>query len=146
MKAFKALGITLATIIVIGGFVVAGKAPVANTVSAAAKFSLTSRLSKTSTDTKKTKTANPIIKSVVKTVINTFYEQADDDMKESYESMTDDDKDKLAEIIARNVTLKTIPQLKSYASEDDPDALLKYAKDNLPKEDYEELLALLEKY
>lgn len=148
MKAVKAFGITLATVILIGVVFVTGKESIAKDINASAKSktSITSQLTKTKSDTKKKKAANPITKAIVKEAINTYAQQADDDTKKIYESMSDEDKDKITEIIASNVSLDTISTLQSYVSGGDSDALMKYANDNLSKEELAELTEILTRY
>jgi hypothetical protein len=148
MKAVKAFGITLATVILIGVVFVTGKESIAKDINASAKSktSITSQLTKTKSDTKKKKAANPITKAIVKEAINTYAQQADDDTKKVYESMSDEDKDKITEIIASNVSMDTIPTLQSYVSGGDSDALMKYANDNLTKEELAELTEILTRY
>ncbi len=148
MKAVKAFGITLATVILIGVVFVTGKESIAKDINASAKSktSITSQLTTTKSDTKKKKAANPITKAIVKEAINTYAQQADDDTKKVYESMSDEDKDKITEIIASNVSMDTIPTLQSYVSGGDSDALMKYANDNLTKEELAELTEILTRY
>ena len=56
------------------------------------------------------------------------------------------DKDAVTEIIANNVSLETIPEVKSYISNGDSEGLMDYARENLSEEEQKELLEIMSKY
>ena len=60
--------------------------------------------------------------------------------------MSEEDKDTVTEIIASNVSLSSITDIQSLSETGSKEDILKYAQDNLPEEDVEELEDILEKY
>ncbi len=90
--------------------------------------------------------ANPVTKAIVSEAMDTLAEQQGGTVKEAMDSMSEEDKDAVAEIIASNVSLSSIPELKSYADSKDSNALMEYAKDNFSEEDVQELTEILQKY
>ena len=146
MKAVKTFAITLAIIIAMGGAILVGKSLMnneADTSVASTKVSTTKNTKNTKTTKKK---ANPIKKAIVSEALNTYVDKQGGTAKEIMDSMSEEDKDTVTEIIAQNFTASTISDLDSYISDDDPEGLMKYAQDNLTEEEVAELEEIMKKY
>ncbi len=151
MKALKAFTITLAIIVAVGAIaLVAGIIIHKNkNVGIDTSTVATSMNKSTADNTKKTKRkskANPITKAVVSEALDSYVSGSDDKTKEIYDSISEEDKDVVVDIIASNVSLGSISDVSEIASNGDKDALIEYAEENLPEEDQEELLSILSKY
>lgn len=135
MKAVKAFLITFTVVLLIGLVFLIGKDSIMKDV-------------QTTQDetTSETKAANPITKAIVSEAIDTYAEQSTGKTKEIYESMSEEDKDAVTEIIANNVSLDSVSEVKSYVSSGDTDGLMEYAQDNLSEEELEELKDIMSKY
>ena len=144
MKAFKTFIITLCIVLALGGLVLLNRANV---------HSLLNSMNTESTDSssaagssKKKSSANPVTKAIVSEALDTYLEHSDGKVKEISESITEEDKDAVAEIIADNVSLDTISDVKDLIGSGDKEALAEYAEDNLSEEDQEQLKEILSKY
>ena len=142
MKAVKSFMVTLAIVISIGVLFLVGKSVLSNTGLLTTKISTDSSSGKKKTKAK----ANPITKAVVSETLESLIEQEGGTTKAMFDSMSEEDKDTVVEIIASNVSLSSIPELTSYATSEDSNALLNYANDNFPEDDISELEEILEKY
>ena len=101
--------------------------------------------SKLSKDSKESK-ANPITKAVVEKAMDAYIETADSDTKAIFNSMSEEDKDIVTDIIAENVSLDSISEVQSYVAKGDKDAVAKYAQENLSEEDQKILIEIMSKY
>ncbi len=138
MKAFKSFIITLVIIIAIGGIFLFARNSIKKDVATTVE----------STESKQSKksTANPIKKAIVNEAIDQYVEKSDGKAKEILDSMSEEDKDTVTEIIANNVDLEDIPEIKSYISNRDTAGLMQYAQENLSAEEQAELAELMVKY
>ena len=102
--------------------------------------------SKASSSEKKKSNANPIVKAVVSEAIDVYVDNADGEIKDVAESMTKEDRETVTEIIADNVSLDAIPQIKSYLSSGDKDSIVKYAEENFTEEQIAQLQEIMSKY
>ena len=139
MKAFKSFIITLAIILAIGGIFLFARKSISKDVET------TVETVEASTSSKKG-TANPIKKAIVSEAVDQYIEKSDGKVKEIAESMTEEDKDTVTEIIANNVELEDIPEVQSYISSGDTEGLMKYAKENLSEDEQAQLAELMLKY
>ena len=92
-----------------------------------------------------------VVKGVAKTVVNKAIEEyaekaGSEEVKEKLESITEEDKDKVSEIISENISIESMGDVESYISNKDMDGLMDYAEDKLTAEDYSELTDIMEKY
>ena len=91
-----------------------------------------------------------VIKSVAKTVVYKAVEQyageSSSEVKEMLDSVSEEDKDKVTDIIVDNMSIEDMSDVQEYISNKDVDGLKDYAKDKLTEEDYSELTDILEKY
>lgn len=135
MKAAKAFGITLFVILLIGVIFLVGRKSIIKDVEATQEQTTT-----------KTSTANPITKAIVSEALDTYAENATGKTKEIYESMSEEDKDTVTEIIANNVSIDSVSEVQSYVNSGDANGLMEYAKDNLSEEEVKELTEIMSKY
>ena len=95
-------------------------------------------------------TKKEVIKSVAKTVVDKAVEQyagdSDSKVKDVYDSVSEEDKDKVADILVDNMSIDDMTDVQEYISNQDVDGLKDYAKEKLTEEDYSELTGILEKY
>ena len=136
MKAAKAFGITLFVVLLIGVIFLVGRNSIMKDVKATQEQATTT----------KTSTANPITKAIVSEALDTYAENATGKTKEIYESMSEEDKDTVTEIIANNVSIDSVSEVQSYVSSGDANGLMEYAKDNLSVEEVKELTEIMSKY
>ncbi|WP_022769767.1 hypothetical protein [Butyrivibrio sp. NC2007] len=136
MKAAKAFGITLFVVLLIGVIFLVGRNSIMKDVKATQEQATTT----------KTSTANPITKAIVSEALDTYAENATGKTKEIYESMSEEDKDTVAEIIANNVSIDSVSEVQSYVNSGDANGLMEYAKDNLSEEEVKELTEIMSKY
>jgi hypothetical protein len=136
MKAAKAFGITLFVVLLIGVIFLVGRNSIMKDVKATQEQATTT----------KTSTANPITKAIVSEALDTYAENATGKTKEIYESMSEEDKDTVTEIIANNVSIDSVSEVQSYVNSGDANGLMKYAKDNLSEEEVKELTEIMSKY
>ncbi|WP_029324569.1 hypothetical protein [Butyrivibrio sp. AE3004] len=91
-----------------------------------------------------------VIKSVAKKVVDKAVEQyageSSSEVREMIDSVAEEDKDRITDIIVDNITIEDIPDVEAYISNKDVDGLKDYAKEKLTEEDYSELTGILEKY
>lgn len=139
MKALKSFLITLAIIIIIGGIFLFAQKSISKDVETTVETTQAQKESKKST-------ANPVKKAIVNEAMNQYIEKSDGKAKEIMESMSEEDKDTVSEIIANNVELEDIPEIQSYISGGDSAGLMEYAKDNLSDEEQAELAEIMIKY
>ena len=136
MKAAKAFGITLFVVFLIGVIFLVGRNSIMKDVKATQEQATTT----------KTGTANPITKAIVSEALDTYAENATGKTKEIYESMSEEDKDTVTEIIANNVSIDSVSEVQSYVNSGDANGLMEYAKDNLSEEEVKELTEIMSKY
>ena len=134
MKAFKSFLITLAIILVIGVIFIFSRR------------SILADVESTTAATEQNKSANPVKKAAVEKAMDTYIEKSDGRVKEIVESMSEEDKDTVTEIIANNVSLDSIPDVTNYVSSGDANALLDYAQENFSDEEIAELTEIMKKY
>ncbi len=170
MKPVKAFGITLLVILALGLVFVVGvkagnkgvttdsimdtalsKVNVAgikgNKTTSSDKGSATSASSAASSkQASKRAKANPITKAIVSQALDSYVESSSGEAKEIMESMSEEDKDAVTEIIAGNVSLDSISKMQSYVSDGDTSGLMKYAEENLSEEDMQDLTEIMSKY
>ena len=135
MKAAKAFGITLFVVLLIGVIFLISKDSIMKDVKTTEEQTTT-----------KTSTANPITKAIVSEALDTYAENSDGKAKEIYESMSEEDKDAVTEIIANNVSLDSVSEVQSYVNSGDASGLMDYAEENLSEEELEELKDIMSKY
>lgn len=138
MKAAKAFGITLFVVLLIGVIFLVGRNSIMKDVEATQE--------QATTTTTKTSTANPITKAIVSEALDTYAENSTGKTKEIYESMSEEDKDTVTEIIANNVSIDSVSEVQSYVNSGDANGLMEYAKDNLSEEEVKELTEIMSKY
>ena len=136
MKAAKAFGITLFVVLLIGVIFLVGRNSIMKDVKATQEQATTT----------KTSTANPITKAIVSEALDTYAEKSTGKTKEIYESMSEEDKDAVTEIIANNVTIESVSEVQSYVNSGDANGLMEYAKENLSAEEVKELTEIMSKY
>ena len=102
--------------------------------------------SSSAASTKRESKANPITKAVVEKAMDAYIETADSDTKARFNSMSEEDKDIVTDIIAENVSLDSISEVQSYVAKGDKDAVAKYAQENLSEEDQKILIEIMSKY
>ena len=139
MKAFKSFAITLVIILAIGGIFLFAQKSIRKDVESSAETIEANKESKKSS-------ANPIKKAIVSEALDQYIEKSDGKVKEIGESMSEEDKDTVTEIIANNVELEDIPEVQSYISNGDTAGLMGYAQENLSSEEQAELAEIMLKY
>ncbi len=139
MKAFKSFVITLVIILAIGGIFLFAQKSIKKDVESSAETIEANQESKKST-------ANPIKKAIVNEAMDQYIKKSDGKVKEIADTMTEEDKDTVSEIIANNVELEDIPEVQSYISNGDAAGLMEYAQDNLSSEEQAELTEIMLKY
>ena len=139
MKAFKSFMITLAIVLAIGGIFLFARKSITKDVETTVETAQASAGSKKST-------ANPIKKAIVSEAVDQYIEKSDGKVKEIAESMSEEDKDTVTEIIANNVELEDIPEVQAYISKGDTAGLMEYARENLSAEEQAQLAELMLKY
>lgn len=137
MKAVKAFFITLVVVLLIGVIFLIGKDSIMKDVKATQE--------QTQSNTEK-KSANPIKKAIVSEAIDTYVEKSTGRTKEIYDTMSEEDKDTVTEIIANNVSLDSISEVQSYVNSEDASGLMEYAEENLSEEEIKELTDIMSKY
>ncbi len=154
MKVFKSFVITLAVVLVIGGIYLYSKDSLFKTedveVTESADGESDEKTEKTgiagAIDGAKKEVVKNVAKTAMDKAIDQYAEKSSDEVKEKLESITEEDKDKVSEIIADNISLESMGDVESYISNKDMDGLMDYAEDKLTAEDYSELTGILEKY
>ena len=137
MKAAKAFFITLFVVLLIGIVFLVGKNSIMKDVKATQQ--------QTQSNEEK-KSANPIKKAIVSEAIDTYAEKSSGKTKEIFDSMSEEDKDTVTEIIANNVSLDTVSEVQSYVNSEDASGLMEYAEENLSEEELKELEDIMSKY
>ncbi len=137
MKAVKAFFITLVVVLLIGVIFLIGKDSIMKDVKATQE--------QTQSNTEK-KSANPIKKAIVSEAIDSYAEKSSGKTKEIFDSMSEEDKDTVTEIIANNVSLDSISEVQSYVNSEDASGLMEYAEENLSEEEIKELTDIMSKY
>ncbi len=98
-------------------------------------------------ETPKKAKANPVTKAIVGEAMETYIKNSSNEtVKELGESMSEEDKDTVTEIIANNVSLDAIPEVQSYISDGNKEGLMEYAEDNFSEEEIAELKEIMSKY
>ena len=137
MKAAKAFFITLFVVLLIGTIFLIGKDSIMKDVQATQQQTQ-------SNDEKKS--ANPIKKAIVSEALDSYAEKSSGKTKEIFDSMSEEDKDTVTEIIANNVSLDSVTEVQSYVNSEDASGLMEYAKENLSEEELKELEDIMSKY
>jgi len=137
MKAVKAFFITLFVVLLIGTIFLIGKDSIMKDVQATQQQTQ-------SNDEKKS--ANPIKKAIVSEALDSYAEKSSGKTKEIFDSMSEEDKDTVTEIIANNVSLDSVTEVQSYVNSEDASGLMEYAKENLSEEELKELEDIMSKY
>ena len=137
MKAAKAFFITLFVVLLIGTIFLIGKDSIMKDVQATQQQTQ-------SNDEKKS--ANPIKKAIVSEALDSYAEKSSGKTKEIFDSMSEEDKDTVTEIIANNVSLDSVTEVQSYVNSEDASGLMEYAKENLSEEELKELENIMSKY
>ena len=137
MKAAKAFFITLFIVLLIGTIFLIGKDSIMKDVQATQQQTQ-------SNDEKKS--ANPIKKAIVSEALDSYAEKSSGKTKEIFDSMSEEDKDTVTEIIANNVSLDSVTEVQSYVNSEDASGLMEYAKENLSEEELKELEDIMSKY
>ena len=137
MKAVKAFFITLVVVLLIGVIFLIGKDSIMKDVKATQE--------QTQSNTER-KSANPIKKAIVSEAIDSYAEKSSGKTKEIFDSMSEEDKDTVTEIIANNVSLDSISEVQSYVNSEDASGLMEYAEENLSEEELKELEDIMSKY
>ena len=145
MKAIKPFFITLAIILAIGAIFLFVQKENKNDDNSEVTNQVTTEDAAEKNSKARTK-ANPVTKAIVSKTIDTIVEKEGGKVQEAFDSMSEEDKDTVEEIIASNVSLDAISELSTAAAENDSDAVMKYAQENFSEEDIEDLQAILEKY
>jgi hypothetical protein len=148
MKAIKIFFITLAVILVLGAVVLlVGRRTGDNKAASLDKVGVkTESTAKTDNSKGKSRKANPIVKAVVNEAMDKYIENADGKAKEIADSMSEEDKETVAEIIAANVSIDTITDAQKIMADGNAEDLMEYAKENLPEEDVQQLTEILSEY
>jgi hypothetical protein len=154
MKVFKTFVITLVIVLAIGGIYLYSKDSLFQSddveVSESAEAGSTKKAEKTgiagAIDGAKKEVVKNVAKTAMDKAIDQYAEKSSDEVKEKLESITEEDKDKVSEIIADNISIESMGDVESYISNKDMDGLMDYAEDKLTAEDYSELTGILEKY
>lgn len=91
--------------------------------------------------------ADPITKAIVTQAMNSYITASkDSDVKDVFGSMSEEDRDIVADMIAENVSLSSISEIQEIITSGDENALMKYAEKNLSEEDQKILAQIMEKY
>ncbi|MBR1669645.1 MAG: hypothetical protein IJ695_03010 [Butyrivibrio sp.] len=149
MKVLKTFAITLIVILALGAVFLLVQKSKTDDVSAPDSAEITESAAQSASSesgNSNSSKANPITKAIVSEAIDTYIEKSDGKVKEIAESMSEEDKDTVTEIIANNVSLDAISDVQSYISEGDTSALLDYATENLSEEETEKLSEIMQKY
>ena len=157
MKTFKSFMITLVIVLAIGAIFLYSKDSLLKTKSEEVTETTETESAESKEEPKKDPITSAIddakkevVKSVAKTVvdkaIDSYADKSDPEVKEKLEAITEEDKDKVSEIISENISLENMGDVESYISNKDVDGLMDYAQDKLTEEEYSELTGLLEKY
>ncbi|WP_026527439.1 hypothetical protein [Butyrivibrio sp. VCD2006] len=159
MRIFKSFVITLVVVLAIGGIFLYSK----DSLMKSETDEVTQGIESTEDGEKAEKTGEggiagaineakkEVVKGVAKTVVNKAIEEyaekaGSEEVKEKLESITEEDKDKVSEIISENISIESMGDVESYISNKDMDGLMDYAEDKLTAEDYSELTDIMEKY
>ncbi len=151
MKTLKAFTITLAVILLVGVIALVAGAVIKNRKSteggsASATTSSGGSTSESGTKPKRTSTANPLTKAIVSEAIDSYVAGSNEQTQEIYDSMSEEDKEIVKDIIAENVSLSSVYDVTGLIAGGDKDAIAKYAQENLPEDDQEELKDIMAKY
>ena len=143
MKALKSFFITLVIILAIGCLFIVARKSIMNGI---AEKNVKTESAASEGSSKKSK-ANPVTKAIVGEAMDTYIKNSSNEkVQEIAESMSEEDKDTVTEIIANNVSLDAIPEVQSYISGGDKEGLMEYAKDNFSEEEIAELKDIMSKY
>ncbi len=157
MKIVKTFVATLAVVLAIGGIYLY-RADIAKKASSLINGQ---ESTEATTDASEEKIANPLTeigndikKKAVAGIAETIVEQAvkqyggdkAEDVQKIMDSVSEEDKEKVTEIIIDNMSLDSIGDVQSYVDNKDVEGLMEYAQDKLTAEDYSELTGIFEKY
>ena len=153
MKIFKSFAVTLVIVLAIGAIFLYSKdslmksetRTIGDEVTESTEKTKKSGISSVIDDAKK-EVVKGVAKTVVDKAIESYAEKSDPEIKEKLESITEEDKDKVSEIISENISIEAMEDVESYISNKDVDGLMDYAQDKLTAEDYSELTGIFEKY
>ncbi len=91
--------------------------------------------------------ADPITKAIVTQAMNSYVKASkDSDVKDIFSSMSEEDRDIVADMIAENVSLSSISEIQEIISSGDDNALTTYAEKHLSEEDQKILAQIMKKY
>ncbi len=148
MKALRIFFITLSVILALGGVILLGSSRIKGSTDS--ESGTQPRATDSSADSSEKSAgksgANPIKKAIVSEALDAYLESSDGKAKEISETITDEDKDAVAEIIANNVSLDSISDMQELMSSGDREDIINYAQENFSEEDKEELANILSKY
>ena len=137
MKALKSFMITLAIVLIIGCIFIVARASIIKDV----------KSDVAATNTTSSTKANPVTKAIVSQALDSYIDSSSNEkVKEIANSMSEEDKDTVTEIIANNVTIDSIPEVQSYISNGDTQGMMEYAKENLSDEEVDQLKEIMSKY
>ena len=151
MKPLKVFTITLAVIIALGAIaLIAGSAiKKHNSAEGGSGSTATSGSATAEGDSGKSSSktkANPIKKAIVSKAMDAYLDSADGQAKELAESISDEDKDAIAEIIANNISVDSISDAEELIGSGDKEGITDYVEENFSEEDQAELKEILSKY
>lgn len=144
MKVIKSFVITLVIVLAIGGIYIFHKDKVndaTESIGTTVKETVNESVGNAVDGAKK-----KVVKTIVNEAIDQYSDNADENVKQVLDSVTEEDKSKISEIIADNLDMDSIDDVKDYVTDKDVDGLMKYAEEKLTEQDYSEFTAILEKY
>ncbi|WP_026495622.1 hypothetical protein [Butyrivibrio sp. WCD3002] len=153
MKVVKAFVATLAVVLAIGGIYLY-RADIARKASElisgeesieAEEAEKANPLAELGNDIKK-KAVKEITEAVVEQAIKQYGGDSAEDVQKIMDNVSEEDKDKVTEILIDNMSLDAISDVQSYVDDKNVEGLMEYAQDKLTAEDYSELTGIFEKY
>ncbi len=94
----------------------------------------------------KKKVVKEITEKVVEEAVKSYGGDSAEKIQQVMDSVSEEDKEKVTEILTDNLSLDSIGDVKSYISNSDVDGLKEYAEEKLTEEQYSELTGIFEKY
>ena len=150
MRALKTFTITLAVILAVGAIgLIAGSAIKKHNSAEGGSGSVTSGSTSSEDGSGKSSSkakANPVKKAIVSKAMDAYLDSADGKAKEIADSITEEDKDAVAEIIASNISVDSISDVQDLIGSGDKEGLTDYVEENFSEEDQAELKEILSKY
>lgn len=98
------------------------------------------------TDSIKKKVVTEIAETIVEEAVKQYGGDTAEDIQNIIDSVEEEDKEKVTEILTDNLSLDSIGDVQSYIANNDARGLLEYAQDKLTAEEYSELTGIFEKY